>query len=195
LGTYRIEKGKSPTQLVGVAGPNDKDKIDPSSGLALFGDAEPDFQMSFLQNLTYKNWEFSALLHWKQGGENINLTTLLTDLSKTSADFDKKTLDPSGKLSNGDYRLSTPGASTFIQKAGYVRIREIALNYHLPKIWFKDIADVKVGFSGRNLFNWFKYNSYDPEQSNFGSGAISSNVEVTPFPSAKSYNFNLTVIF
>ncbi|MEO8720865.1 MAG: SusC/RagA family TonB-linked outer membrane protein [Ginsengibacter sp.] len=195
LGTYRIQKGKSPTQLVGVAGPNDKGKIDPESGLALFGDAEPDFQMSFMENLTYKNWEFSALLHWKQGGENINLTTLLTDLSKTSADFDKKTLDPTGKLSNGDYRLSTPGASTFIQNAGYVRIREIGLSYHLPKVWFNDIADVKVGFSGRNLFNWFKYNSYDPEQSNFGSGAISSNVEVTPFPSAKSYNFNLTVIF
>jgi hypothetical protein len=153
--------------------------------------------MSFLQDLTYKNWEFSAVVHWKQGGENINLTTLLSDLSATSPDFDKKTLDPTGTLVNGKYRVSTVGtsATTFIQDAGYVRIREIALSYHLPKIWFKDIADVKVGFSGRNLFNWFKYNSYDPEQSNFGSGAISSNVEVTPFPSAKSYNFNLTVIF
>ena len=46
LGTYRIEKGKSPTQLVGIAGPDDKGKVDPSSGLALFGDAEPDYQMS-----------------------------------------------------------------------------------------------------------------------------------------------------
>ncbi|HXS56177.1 MAG TPA: SusC/RagA family TonB-linked outer membrane protein, partial [Hanamia sp.] len=197
LGTYRIEKGKSPTQLVGIAGPDDKGKVDPSSGLALFGDAEPDYQMSFTENVTFKNWEFSVLVHWKQGGKNINLTTLLSDLSATSPDFDKKTLDPTGKLVNGEYRVSTVGttASTFIQDAGYVRVREIALNYHLPKIWFKNIADVKIGFSGRNLFNWFKYNSYDPEESNFGSGAISSNVEVTPFPSAKSYNFNLTVNF
>jgi TonB-linked SusC/RagA family outer membrane protein len=197
LGTYRIEKGKSPTQLVGIAGPADKGKVDPSSGLALFGDAEPDYQMSFTENVTYKNWEFSVLLHWKQGGKNINLTTLLSDLSATSPDFDKKNLDPTGKLVNGQYRVSTVGttASTFIQDAGYVRVREIALNYHLPKIWFKNIADVRIGFSGRNLFNWFKYNSYDPEESNFGSGAISSNVEVTPFPSAKSFNFNLTVSF
>ncbi|MEO9021571.1 MAG: SusC/RagA family TonB-linked outer membrane protein [Ginsengibacter sp.] len=197
LGTYRIEKGKSPTQLVGVAGPNDKDKIDPASGLALFGDAEPDFQMSFLQDVTYKNWEFSALVHWKYKGSNINLTTLLSDLSGTSPDFDKKTMDPTHTLDNGDYRNSLVGTSAgqYIQDASYVRIREIGISYHLPKGWFKDIADVKVGFSGRNLFNWFKYNSYDPEQSNFGSNAISSNVEVTPFPSAKSYNFNLSVIF
>ena len=197
LGTYRIEKGKSPTQLVGVAGPNDKDKIDPASGLALFGDAEPDYQMSFLQDVTYKNWEFSMLLHWKQGGDNINLTTLLSDLSGTSPDYDEKTLDPSHTLDNGDYRNANIGttAALYIQNAGYVRIREIALSYHLPKGWFKNIADIKVGFSGRNLFNWFKYKSYDPEQSNFGSGAISSSVEVTPFPSAKSYNFNLSVNF
>lgn len=197
LGTYRIEKGKSPTQLVGIAGPDDKNKVDPASGLALFGDAEPDFQMSFLQNVTYKNWEFSALVHWKSGGDNINLTTLLSDLSGTSPDYDKVTLDPAHTMKNGDYRTSKLGisASQYIQDAGYVRIREIGLSYHLPKAWFKDIAEVKVGFSGRNLFNWFKYNSYDPEQSNFGSGAISSNVEVTPFPSAKSYNFNLSVIF
>ena len=197
LGTYRIEKGKSPTQLVGIAGPDDKGKVDPTSGLALFGDAEPDFQMSFTEDVTFRNWEFSVLVHWKQGGKNINLSTLLSDLSATSPDYDKKTLDPTGKLVNGEYRVSTVGtsASTFIQDAGYVRIREIALNYHLPKAWFNNIAEVKIGFSGRNLFNWFKYNSYDPEESNFGSGAISSNVEVTPFPSAKSFNFNLTVNF
>ncbi len=197
LGTYRIEKGKSPTQLVGIAGPDDKDKVNPVSGLGLFGDAEADFQMSFLQNVTYKNWEFSALVHWKSGGDNINLTTLLSDLSGTSADYDEKTLDPAHTIKNGDYRTSKLGisASQYIQDAGYVRIREIGLSYHLPKGWFKDVAEVKVGFSGRNLFNWFKYKSYDPEQSNFGSGAISSNVEVTPFPSAKSYNFNLSVIF
>lgn len=197
LGTYRIEQGKSPTQLVGIAGPEDQDKVDPSSGLALFGDATPDFQMSFIQDIRYKNWEFSALVHWKKGGDNINLTTLLSDLSGTSPDFDDKSLDPTHTLSNGDYRNSLVGvtARQYIQDASYVRIREIALSYHLPKEWFNNVAEVKVGFSGRNLFNWFKYNSYDPEQSNFGSGAISSNVEVTPFPSAKSLNFNLTVRF
>jgi TonB-dependent starch-binding outer membrane protein SusC len=195
LGTYRIEKGKSPTQIVGIAGPGDK--VDPVSGLGIFGDAEPDFQMSFSENLTYKNWEFSVLMHWKEGGKNINLSTLLSDIFGTSPDYDNKSLDPTGANNNGDFRLAALGtsASPWVEDAGYFRVREIGLSYRLPKAWFKNVADVKVGFSGRNLINKFKYNSYDPEVSNFGANAISSNVEVTPFPSAKSYNFQITVLF
>ena len=65
LGTYRIQEGRSPTQIVGIAGPGDK--TDPVSGLGDFGNAEPDFQMSFTENVKYKSWEFSVLMHWKQG--------------------------------------------------------------------------------------------------------------------------------
>jgi len=195
LGTYRIQQGKSPTQLVGIAGPGDK--VDPESGLGVFGDAEPDFQISFTEGVTYKNWELNVLMHWKQGGDNINLSTLLSDIFGTSPDFDDKTMDPTGQLANGPYRLNALGttAKPMIQDASYFRFREIGLSYHLPKTWFKNLADVKVGFSGRNLINFFKYNSYDPEVSNFGTNAISSNVEVTPFPSAKSFNFDLVIIF
>jgi len=193
LGTYRIQEGKSPTQIVGVAGPNDK--VDPESGLAVFGDAEPDFQISFMENLTYKNWEFNVLMHWKQGGKNINLTTLLSDLFGTSPDYDDFTLDPTKALSNGPYRLNSPSASPWVQDASYFRVREIGLRYHLPREWFKNVADVRVGFSGRNLINVFKYNGYDPEVSNFGTNAISSNVDVTPFPSSKSFNFDISVNF
>jgi outer membrane receptor protein involved in Fe transport len=195
LGTYRIEQGKSPTQIVGIGGPDDK--VDPVSGVALFGDAEPDFQMSFNENVKYRSWELSVLMHWKQGGENINLSTLLSDIFGTSPDFDKISLDPAGVKKNGDFRLAALGttARPWVENASYFRVREIGLSYHLPKSWFKNIADVKLAVSGRNLINVFKYSSYDPEVSNFGSNAISSNVEVTPFPSAKSYNFQVTVGF
>lgn len=65
LGTFRIEEGKSATQIVGIS-PN---------GLQVFGDAEPDFQMTFNNTVQYKNVELSFLFHWKQGGDNVNLTT------------------------------------------------------------------------------------------------------------------------
>jgi hypothetical protein len=52
-----------------------------------------------------------------------------------------------------------------------------------------------VGFSGTNLLNFFDYNSYDPEVSNFGSGGLSTGVEVNPFPSAKRFNFHAMFSF
>ncbi len=195
LGTYRIEQGKSPTQLVGIGTADDK--VDAATGLATFGDADPDFNLSFMNNVTWKGFEFSVLMHWKEGGGNVNLSTLLSDIFGTSPDYDKKSLDPAGSKTNGAYRLSNLGvtARPWIEDASYFRVREIGLSYHLPKSLFKNIADVKIGFSGHNLINVFDYNSYDPEVSNFGANAISSNVEVTPFPSSKSYHFNVSVIF
>jgi TonB-linked SusC/RagA family outer membrane protein len=195
LGTYRVEQGKSPTQIVGIGGPNDK--VDPNTGLAVYGDGEPDFNLSSYQDLIYKNFELSVLVHWKKGGDNINLSTLLSDIFGTSPDYDKKTLDPSGQLTNGAFRLASLGttARPWVEDASYFRVREIGLSYRIPRVHLKDIADIKLSVSGRNLINVFKYNSYDPEVSNFGSNAISSNVEVTPYPSSKSYYFTVTLIF
>jgi TonB-linked SusC/RagA family outer membrane protein len=195
LGTYRIELGKSPTQIVGIGGPDDN--VDDKTGVATYGDGEPDFNLSSSHSLNYKNFEFNVLMHWKKGGENINLTTLLSDIFGTSPDFDDKSLDPSGTETNGNFRLAALGttARPWVEDASYFRVREIGFAYRLPKTWFKNIADVKAGISARNLINVFDYNSYDPEVSNFGAGAISSNVEVTPFPSSKSFHFNLTINF
>lgn len=195
LGTYRIEQGKSPTQIVGIGGP--EDKVDPATGLAVFGDGEPDFNLSSMHSLTYKSLEFNVLMHWKKGGDNINLSTLLSDIFGTSPDYDDKNLDPTGQKTNGAYRLAALGttARPWVEDASYFRVREIGLSYSLPKTWFRNIAAVKLGISGRNLINVFDYSSYDPEVSNFGSGAISSNVEVTPFPSSKSVHFNISVNF
>lgn len=195
LGTYRVEQGKSPTQIVGKG--LAADKVDPATGLALYGDGEPDFNLSSYHDIIYKNFEFSFLLHWKKGGDNINLTNLLSDLSGTSHDYDSRTLDPTGQKTNAEYRVAALGSSArpFIEDASYFRVREMGLSYRMPKSWFRNIAGVKVGVSARNLINVFKYSSYDPEVSNFGSNAISSSVEVTPFPSSKSVHFNLSVNF
>lgn len=195
LGTYRIDTSASPTQIVGI-GPADQ-KGKKSDGFFVYGDAEPDFQMAFNNSLRFQDWELSFLFHWKKGGENINLSTLLSDIFGTSPDYDDKTIDPSGTLANGAYRLSQLGvsANAWVENAGYVRLREVALKYNLPSRWFKDKAKVRLGFSGRNLLNFFDYSSYDPEVSNFGTNAISSSVEVTPFPSAKSYFFTIGATF
>ena len=90
LGQFMIKQGYSPTSVIGV-GPNPDIDLndDGTNTLQLFGNSEADFNFSFLNSLTYQNWSLSVLFHWKQGGDNINLTALLSDLSGTSADYDK----------------------------------------------------------------------------------------------------------
>ncbi len=198
LGMFLIKEGFSPTAVVG-AGPNlDVDKNDDGANdLQLFGDAQADFDMSIMNNLSYKNFDLSVLFHWKNGGKNINLTALLTDLSGTSADYDKIDLDPEGLAGNGDYRLGELGSNSepYIEDASYLRMREIGLYYNIPKSVFNDAMSLRLGVSGNNLINVFEYRSYDPEVSNFGGKGLSTGVEVLPFPSSKRVNFHVIVNF
>ncbi len=198
LGNFMVKEGYSPTAVIGVgANPDITLNGTGEPTLQLYGDAEPDFQTSFYNQLSYKDVDLTFLVHWKKGGKNINLSTLLFDLNNTTHDFDDVELDPEGALGNGDYRLSQLGVNTapYIEDASYVRLREIGLFYNIPKSTFNDLMRLKVGFSGTNLLNFFEYNSYDPEVSNFGSGGLSTGVEVTPFPSAKRFNFHVTATF
>ncbi|WP_378181378.1 SusC/RagA family TonB-linked outer membrane protein [Aquimarina sp. SS2-1] len=192
LGTFRIEEGKSATQIVGNNADGD---------LVVLGDAEPDFQMTWSNNIRYKDFTLSFLWHWKNGGDNINLTSLLTDFGRTSADYDDFDFDPT--IPNGDFRRAAffnGNATPFIEDASYLRLREIGLYYNLPskireKIFRGYVSNFKIGLSGNNIINIFDYNSYDPEVSNFGSNGLSTGVEVTPFPSSKRYLFHLAVGF
>lgn len=203
LGTFLIQEGQSATQIVGTYDasaytPEEIAARDPEGdGFFVYGNAEPDFQMSWFNEISYKNFDFTFLWHWKKGGDNINLTTLLYDLAGTTWDYNDTGLDPSGQLSNGDYRASQAfvNPDPVIEDAGYLKLREIGLFYTLPKDLIKYANKIKVGISGRNLINIFDYNSYDPEVSNFGNNVLGNNVEVTPYPTSKFINFHLNVTF
>ncbi|AVI50358.1 SusC/RagA family TonB-linked outer membrane protein [Pukyongia salina] len=203
LGTFLIQEGMSATQIVGTYNPADftaaeiAERDPEGDGFFVYGNAEPDFQMSWFNQLSYKGFDFTFLWHWKEGGDAINLTTLLYDLAGTTWDYDDFGIDPSGQLANGPYRASQAfvNPDPVIEDAGYIRLREVGLYYTFPDKWFDFVDKVKFGVSGRNLINIFDYNSYDPENSNFGNNVLANNVEVTPYPASKFVNFHLNVNF
>ena len=190
LGSIRIEEGKSPTQIVGV---------DEGEVVAL-GDASPDFQMSFFNDVRVaRRLQFTVFGHWKKGGDVINLTELLSDLSGTSPDFDDDA-DGDG-TPDGPQRVGQLGASArpFVQNASFFKLREVGLYYDVAPALFGPfggaLRTLKIGVSANNLFTITPYKSYDPEVSNFGNQPVASGVEVTPFPSSRSFlvhvNFGL----
>jgi TonB-dependent starch-binding outer membrane protein SusC len=193
LGTFYLEQGQPATQIKGTVG----------SELKLIGDAEPTFQMSFFNELTIcKNFSLRFLIHWKKGGDNINLTQLLTDIGATSFDYD----DMINGTKAGAYRPGAGDASIYVQDASYVRIREIGLYYNVPLKNTNVIKGIRVGVSANNFFTWTKYVGYDPEVSNFGSNTIttsssrgsnglSTGVDVMPFPASKRASFHVGVDF
>ncbi|MDR8392810.1 SusC/RagA family TonB-linked outer membrane protein [Aliifodinibius sp. S!AR15-10] len=228
LGQYRIEEGESATQIVGsdpeldtngdlVYRDDDGNVVSEEEGsLSIItkklGDGEADFQMSFSNDVRiFNNLSLNFLLHWKKGGDNLNLTELLFDLNGTTNDYDDTDLDIAdfrleaagldGTETNAIKRLALLGISAdhFIQDASYLRMREIGLYYDVPVSAFASlnnaIRGVRVGVSATNLFTITPYRSYDPEVSNFGNQPIGRGVEVTPFPSSKQFYAHLNIDF
>jgi len=186
LGSFQIEEGKSATQIVGLNG----------AGVGVLGNAEPKFQMNTYNEITFKNkLSLSFLLHWKKGGDNVNLTYLENDFGQTTADFDKVT----NKLGvpDGVYRLMQVGtsAAVFVEDASYLRLREIGLYYTFDKLTFISfIKKIRVGASLNNYLTITNYKSYDPEVSNFGTG-FSTGVDVDPYPATKRATFHIAIDF
>jgi TonB-dependent starch-binding outer membrane protein SusC len=192
LATFNIEQGKSATQIIGI----DTTKAG-GAVVAKLGDTEPKFQMTFSNELTFmQNLSFRFLLHWKYKGDNINLSELLTDLGKTSPDYDADA-NKNG-IADARDRISALGvtARPFVQEAGYLRLREVALYYTFTNIpaGLSFIKSFRIGVSANNYFTKTNYKSYDPEVSNFGTG-FSSNVEVMPYPASKRATLHLSVDF
>ena len=190
LGSYQIQQGQSATQILGLDGPN---------GVAKLGDVEPIFQMNTYNEITYQNrWSLRFLLHWKNGGQNVNLTSLQNDFGQTSADFDQLVINPQTQtpMPLGIYRISQVGYSArqFVENSGFLKLREIGLYYSFNTTGNQVVKGLQLGVSMTNFFVWTKYSSYDPEVSNFGTG-FNTNIDVDPYPATKRADFHISITF
>jgi TonB-linked SusC/RagA family outer membrane protein len=179
LGAFLIQPGASATQIVGTEG--------------VVGDANPDFQMSFSSDLTFKRMSLGFLWDWKQGGDIINLTEYLYDAGQNSVDF----------LSAGKQRqveINAGKTATYVQDGSYLKLREVTLAYNLPETITRSLFGgtaryVRLTASARNLLRFTGYRGLDPEVSNFANQAIVRNIDVAPFPPSKSFFFGFDLGF
>ncbi len=183
LGVFQIEQGKSATQIIGLVGGVQKP----------IGDAYPDFQMGFSNDVEWKRFRFGMHWDWKKGGDVINLTRLLFDAGQNSPDV----------ADGGVARITKWGAGNtkvYLEDGSYLKMREISVSYGLPSnlvatMFGGQARNARITLSGRNLIRIADYSGYDPEVSNFGNQAIVRNIDVAPYPPSKSFYLSLDVGF
>jgi hypothetical protein len=90
------------------------------------------------------------------------------------------------------------GGVPYVQPATFLKLRQVSVSYALPGQLYKGllggrISSARLALTGRNLWSSFKYDGLDPEVSASGAQNIAHNVEITPFPPARSYFLSLDV--
>lgn len=151
-------------------------------------ESAPKFTMGFTNDVRVGPVRLSALVDWRNGGYDANLTDNYFDGAGLAADTAK---------SNARYAAYRQGYGVYFQKAGFVKLRELSASYTLPRTLFGRTLghDLRLEVAGRNLKTWTPYDGYDPEISNFGNQNIGRFQDVTPYPPSRSVFFSLNASF
>ena len=162
----------------------------------IIGKSNPDVVLGFENTLTYKNWQFNALISGSFGAQRMNITRFmmsslhgdsrfitLSDAYFKSFDYlasnggNKANAEfPTWKGTNKNHAASTQ----WVEDADYIRIKSLGLIYNLNKNVTK-YADIRISFNIENLHTFTKYKGLDPEvgvaRPITSNGVINSNTE------------------
>lgn len=161
------------------------------------GNVNPNFNMNFSNNVTYKGFNLFALLSWQNGGQTYNHTRRYTTASEE--------VDQSGK----PYHQRKPeryytkfkewNNEFFVEDADFLALRELGLNYDFKgwKIGALQLQNVRVGLVARNVLMLTKYTGYSPETGSNQDGVDANTLkfDVHSYPMFRTISGNIAITF
>jgi TonB-linked SusC/RagA family outer membrane protein len=181
---------------------------------AVIGEVSPDFILGGTTAFSYKSVSLSAVFEWKQGGHMYSGSNGLLDLygmSKVTEDRES-TFIFKGVKDDGTPNDIVRGGPTdplaiqklysdrlgdidefYVHENSFVKLREIALKYKLPKNIYKT-ATAGISVFARNILIWSALRNLDPETSQ-GNTNMGGAFERFSLPQTTSYGFSLDITF
>lgn len=174
-----------------------------SPGQYSFGDPNPKFNMSFINNFSYKGYlSFSMQWDWVSGSHLYNQTKEWMYRDGIHADYTKPiTIGGVTEAYTAFYRgIYQAGANNgtkdyFYEDASFARLRNVSLGLDFGKLFkIKTFQRLQLVLSGRNLVTFTDYTGMDPEISSGSSNsAFDRGVDHNTIPNTKSYTVGLNI--
>ncbi|MGP1476545.1 MAG: TonB-dependent receptor [Phocaeicola sp.] len=137
------------------------------------------FEYSFIQDYqsTYKMFKTS---YWNGGGETKYPRVYATTANGSIV------RDPNGNWKNT--------SDAFIEDAAYLKIKNITIGYTIPKKWIvkAGINNLRIYFTGNNLFTFTSFSGLDPE---FTGSVTSYGLYEESTPLTKTYTIGVDINF
>jgi len=163
-----------------------------ANDFVIIGSPFPDLLYGINANLRYKNFSLFANFQGVSGNDVYNVMQFrLTD--PNDVDFNR-VANFYDYYPNPNANLAHPSSDRYIEDASYFRLRTLRLGYSLPvKNSFLNGIDFYI--SGQNLFTITDYSGYDPEVNSLNGNSLNQGIDLSAYPSTKSYTFGLNVKF
>lgn len=185
----------------------------------------PDWQGSFFNNLSFKNFNLSFLIEHRQGGSIISMTNAILDgnglTERTLAGREgglifgenlfpeeEAVLEETGEPNKVAINAQTfwrgiggrnaPVGEAFVVDATNTRLRELTFGYTLPKTMLAGvgITNLNISLVGRNLFFLYRASEgLEPDFLSQGTGTFSEGYQAFAPPTTRSYGVSLKIDF
>jgi hypothetical protein len=185
----------------------------------LTGNAYPDWTGGFSNQLSYRGIRVNSLFDFRKGGDVYSLTyAALSYSGKLTNSLEGRydgNITPTGAVQNPDgtyspntrqpenigfyydalYNRDNVEANTL--DTSFLKLREVSVSYDLPESWLRrsGVQHATVSLTGRNLYTWSSFGSFDPEAATLNGSTIFPGIETGQFPSTTAVGFNVQVSF
>ncbi len=170
---------------------NDSDRI--SSGSAV-----PDLVYAFYTNFSYKNFDLGLNFNGVSGNKIYNHTRMsLFNMTQISNSLN--TTPQAIEYPNEDPSNSNTVSTRYLEDGSFLRLNNATLAYNLNpnSIGMEDwLNNVRLSFTGQNLFVITDYSGFDPELNTGISGDSQSyGIDYFTYPKPRTFMFGLNVSF
>lgn len=171
----------------------------------IIGDPNPDFTYGFSTSISWKNLSLSAAFTGVQGKDVLNTNNRYINTPGTrSNNLTRKAYQNMWTESNhsnlypsSTFVIQNYVMDRYVEDASYLRCADITLNYVLPKMWMSRIGfqNASVYASVKNAFIITNYSGYDPDVNSFGFDGLRPGVDMSSYPTPRSFIFGLNLTF
>ena len=185
--------------------------------LILVGNALPDWTAGLTNTLSWKGFSLSVLLELREGGDlvdtglrnrlrngvdartGIRYEQIVFNGVNESGEVNTIPVLPTGygnNVSPALYRNESAyvgSSDILLQDASWFRIRNVSLSYNLPSQLLAKLpfTSARLTLAGNNVFLNTPFIGFDPEGSQFGSGANAFGFAGQSIPNTRSYTVKL----
>ncbi|MBD5244084.1 MAG: TonB-dependent receptor [Barnesiella sp.] len=169
------------------------------------GNVAPDFYGGFNTSLRWKQLDLNANFGFSVGGKIFNYSRIEYDSDGTYTDRNQM------KLQSGWSRWEKPGdiathpvakynntdqgnlaSSRFLEDADFLKLRSLTIGYNFNQLKQYGISNLRVSFSGENLFTVTKYSGVDPELPASG-GTVMGTTGPSVYPSVRRFSLGINI--
>ena len=188
----------------------------------IIGDANPVHTGGFTLSGYYKGFDLSANFTWSYGNDIYNADKIeftsptkyeFRNMITTMAEGKRwNNLNSDGTICNDPAKLTEMNASTtmwspFMKKSvfhswavedgSFLRLNTLTIGYSLPQNLLKKvyISNLRVYFTGYNLFCLTNYSGFDPEVDTRRNYRVTPGVDYSAYPKSRQYTFGVNLSF